>query len=1277
MLAMRLLILIISCMASVGYSEQLKTITLGPTGVDAIRVGAALSIDQDTGFVRSACPQLRNVAELFTSWLNRVHGGVRLSGTSRPLSVTFVDDRGTTDGVTQATKHLVEDLGIKILLGPASSTLNKPAAAVANSSGALMVTANAASPSVFAGRPKVFGILTPAPVWQKPAVDALATRGAKTIGYMFEDQGFQKALCMALPDFAAAAGMEVVKVISGPTSWRNSSSADAAVREMQAAAPDVVFVCAYEEACEIILKSMRSHNFAPKMAVFPAGLFSYVSSVGQVADWVRFVAGLELWSPDAPLSSPWAGGITAATFAETYFDHYGHSPTWFGSSQWAGLESLVQAMEAANSLDLDKVAAALSATDIQTLYGQVKFNGNRQNINECKVCQFATTSDQPVFVAPMNTEKFIYPMPSWEERKCLATEPADSIYGYSNGSCMACPEIANFSWDEQRRLCESCASDEEAVEASGLRGGLDSSRRFCTKKCSEGWVVNSSGACSPCEKGYIAFQRTCVPCPLGTSSGREGQVECKSCLPGTIGNTTGQTACIHCLAGQFSGKLGGKVCNDCNAGTFSRTQGATQCDMCAFGRYSSVPRSVSCRTCEKGATMLLGSTSVQDCVCPSGQFSNAHSVCEACPEGMVCSLGSDVKNYKNASGGIVGENTLITAHPYPTLKPSYWSAMDNPLSVFQCESQSRCPGGDPGQCGDSLEKASCSHCREGWRWLGNRCAECTSFEQTQILFPIVPLIAGPLIIIFMYRVFGDQLIKWNSWQNGCTATLFVTLNHYQVISLLVASKFERPRLLEDVFGFWDFSTNVLSILHIDCAGFTSLTQSMLVKALGPIVIAVICVVTFGCSVAVSKIGFPPALMEKNRLFNVYGSIIYTFSAAIAAVAMSLFKCSQNPNDTKTLVADLSIICYTSDEWKDMLGIGIVSCILYVVGFMVLLVSVLVRALHRFRDESFQMRWKFLLIKYRPNVWWWSLAFLIKNILLNLSSVIFQTPVPQYLCIYTVTVLYMAAVAYYMPYRSRVVNAVELFSGLSIIYGALVLLAISYQKGDGQEEHTLAVLASILSFTPLVLAAFAMSILRHAFCDSSESKRDKLFQEFKDIRSALTVIESLSEREQIQFLSHLSDWDRSYLSQVWNFITCEIHGGRSREMRVSSKRFNDASNSRLVAGYDTEKQETKAVAVAQEEVAQESRRVDQENRRLEQNISSLKQQMAMTESLAQATNELYILSEATPLNGPVSRSVRTPPNVSPRPASGTLPRPPHGNGHEPPRRSKQSSYPARH
>jgi len=263
------------------------------------------------------------------------------------------------------------------------------------------------------------------------------------------------------------------------------------------------------------------------------------------------------------------------------------------------------------------------------------------------------------------------------------------------------------------------------------------------------------------------------------------------------------------------------------------------------------------------------------------------------------------------------------------LLPKYWSASEAPASVFTCSSEKRCPGGAAGLCPPAAIGRACATCTDGFVWKEDKggCIECASIEKSKVLFPFLPLLLTPLIVCLMYKMFADKYPKWGFWKNGCVSTIFIVLNHYQIIAMLGGVNIQLPTSSRGMFKGVGFTTNAATLFSPGCAGVQDFKSNLIMKTAAPAVVLGLFTAVWAASQAFAKFGLA---MEKNRCFNSGFSLMFTFFAGICEMALQLFKCGQNPNGTKTLVADRSIICGEAD-WNGSLVVGLIAVALWVVG----------------------------------------------------------------------------------------------------------------------------------------------------------------------------------------------------------------------------------------------------------------------------------------------------------------------------------------------------------
>jgi len=108
---------------------------------------------------------------------------------------------------------------------------------------------------------------------------------------------------------------------------------------------------------------------------------------------------------------------SAADFAKTFKDKYGYAPPYQAAESAAAVLVYADAFQRANSFDTAKVRDALAATEMQTFYGNVKFDPTGKNTAKPMVL-YQIQDGQYKVVAPTKwaSSKIRHPIPSWDKR---------------------------------------------------------------------------------------------------------------------------------------------------------------------------------------------------------------------------------------------------------------------------------------------------------------------------------------------------------------------------------------------------------------------------------------------------------------------------------------------------------------------------------------------------------------------------------------------------------------------------------------------------------------------------------------------------------------------------------------------------------------------------------------------------------------------------------------------------------------------------------------------
>jgi len=640
----------------VASAAQLDLTTTGivnPLSSDAdrtIRIGTPLGFH--TGKARS----LYRAYKLFFDRLNQKRGGIRLFGKIMKAELLVIDDKNDKTIVADVASHLIDNLGVKLLLGPYGSTLTRPVAQVAHDKGAVMVAPASSVTSVFAGKPNIFGTLASSAQALGPAFHAMKEQIASiniqnnvtnpapvTVAFFQEDKSFTKQVCGGVAGYASATGMRFLAEASSTVA--NVGNIADTVSALKLAQPDIVVACVYDDFCQAFLQEASRQEFSPK-AVLSTICVTSSGFLDQLGDKARWVIGVAPWTSRLNLYSDFFRAsrdsgpnsiYTSADFVHDFTDTYGLTPIYQAASAWAAAAVLVTAIEQANSTEPNAVAAQLRSPNFfRTIFGTVSFNSDGQSLNPWKALQFHADGSQEHLVSGSDTERpLFYPMPAWSLRLCYSESPTHSIWGFrAPGNCTRCSDtqVGNFSLETQKRSCKDCPVGRVS---RSLNDCVDC--RVCALLCTTPpGSVPVQGRCTQCIAGTFKRDGLCLACPTGRFVGMRGRTQCDFCDVGSMANSSGVSACAKCAAGFASGNVGSASCTPCAEGKFAAIPGETSCQLCRAGMIAPSEGLADCAPCPAGTRSAWGALTCLNCSVGEFQDQPRKTLCKSELRGTQC-----------------------------------------------------------------------------------------------------------------------------------------------------------------------------------------------------------------------------------------------------------------------------------------------------------------------------------------------------------------------------------------------------------------------------------------------------------------------------------------------------------------------------------------------------------------------------------------------------------------------------------------------------------------
>lgn len=352
-------------------TKEPKTLTIGFTA-------------SQTGSLNLASVRQMNGLQL---WMKQVNdaGGIQLSdGTVLTFEPKFYDDESNKDRVQELYTKLSTEDNADFLISPYSSGLADAAAVIAEQYGKIMITTGAASESTYQkGYTLVYQAYTPAGRYLTGAADLLAKLdpSVKKIAIVHENDKFSTDVSNALNDYAQAHGYDVV-LFEG----YESGATDFApfINKIAAAAPDAVmggghFADTSTFAKQLFEKGIEA-KFIALLVAPPEPAFA------EIGDAALGVIGPSQWEPQANYTSDSAKadglewyGPTVQEFVDTYKAAYNEDPSYHSAGGYAAGLILQKAIETADSVDTEKLKAALDSMDILTFFGHIKFDTSAES----------------------------------------------------------------------------------------------------------------------------------------------------------------------------------------------------------------------------------------------------------------------------------------------------------------------------------------------------------------------------------------------------------------------------------------------------------------------------------------------------------------------------------------------------------------------------------------------------------------------------------------------------------------------------------------------------------------------------------------------------------------------------------------------------------------------------------------------------------------------------------------------------------------------------------
>ena len=362
--------------AAAALAVSLATPAMARVDGDTITLGSSISL---TGKYATNGLHTQRGYDYAVKVINEA-GGVKVGGKSYKLAVKYYDDESTPARGAQLAERLIQQDGVEYMLGPYSSGMTKAIAPVSEKFGVPMVEAEGASRSLFTqGYKYLFAVLSTSEQYLATAIDFAAEKSSDPksvrIALAFEGDPFSMDVRAGVMDKINEYGMKVVIDDQLPADLSDMSTT---LTKVKALKPDALIISGHSKGAATAARQIDEMKVnVPMIALTHCEAAKVQEKFPKTSNGflcpTQWVETLSKSDPMFGSAADWNAGFKA--------DYPSYTSVPYQSAQAsAAVYVFKEAFEAANSFDKDKLRDAISAVEMETFYGDIKFSAQGNNI---------------------------------------------------------------------------------------------------------------------------------------------------------------------------------------------------------------------------------------------------------------------------------------------------------------------------------------------------------------------------------------------------------------------------------------------------------------------------------------------------------------------------------------------------------------------------------------------------------------------------------------------------------------------------------------------------------------------------------------------------------------------------------------------------------------------------------------------------------------------------------------------------------------------------------
>ena len=336
-------------------------------------------------------------------------GGVR---GGYKLELLFEDSRSDVQAARTVTEKLINQDKVVMLTGQYSSVETFPMTQMVQQYGIPFLVSTAAADQITQqGWKYIFRMVQPASEFDNGLKDFFEkVAKPKSMAILYENTLFGTSTAAAMKEWAVKNRVEVVMYDPYDAGSPDYRPLLLRVKERKA---EVIYMVSYLLDAVLLMRQAKEVDLNPQAFAGAAAGFSilpFIKGAGEVAE---HVLSSTMWEPSVPYPG-------AMQYYKDYEKRFGSQPSYHGSQGYAAVFVVADVLNRTASLKPDDIVAALSKTDMMTMYGRIRFESYDKFQNQTKLPTFVIQVQKGKFVTvwpkDVATASALFPTPPWSKR---------------------------------------------------------------------------------------------------------------------------------------------------------------------------------------------------------------------------------------------------------------------------------------------------------------------------------------------------------------------------------------------------------------------------------------------------------------------------------------------------------------------------------------------------------------------------------------------------------------------------------------------------------------------------------------------------------------------------------------------------------------------------------------------------------------------------------------------------------------------------------------------